>query len=286
MSALTKILIVLQLVFAVAVSVLLVLMISRQENYKSLAATSSANYLGQSALLTDSKAKEAAAREQIAKANAARETAEQALAKATSDASTAGSQAQQQILTLQSDKRQLEAQVAALTAGNSTAMQSISAKDKELETLRPEQIKATSEKNELAKRNNELESQVRALELGIRKLQEQLIAQAPAAGASTNNPGTSGSVQMMSSAAPAANAAVNAKITNVQQTSGRTMVELPLGSRDGITENTPLFIYRSSGYVADAVVQRVTPTASVAVVTKTREGQTVQAGDTISTIGR
>jgi len=74
---------------------------------------------------------------------------------------------------------------------------------------------------------------------------------------------------------------------NVQQTSGRTRVELPLGSRDGISENTPLFIYRGqTGYVADAVVERVTPTASVAVVTKTREGQTVQTGDTISTIGK
>ena len=48
-------------------------------------------------------------------------------------------------------------------------------------------------------------------------------------------------------------APINAKISNIAQSAGRTLIELPLGTRDGIQNGTKLMIYRNTGYVGEAV---------------------------------
>jgi hypothetical protein len=275
-------LIVLQLVFAVAVSVLLVLMISKQEDYKAAAAAQSGRAVALSATLVAAEQAKLAATDRIAVAEAAKVAAETALTKERELATAAAGTAQNRILGLEGDVKVLQNQNQALSLAASTASNSIALKDKELEEIRPKLSQLNTQNAELARKNNELQSALQASELAIRKMQEQLAAGAAAASAASSS---GGQVQAMSSGT-SVSAAVNAKITKVADSAGRILIEMPLGSRDGITQGTQMFVYRSTGYVGDAVVERVTPTTSVAVVTRTKEGQTVQQGDTISTIGR
>jgi len=99
--------------------------------------------------------------------------------------------------------------------------------------------------------------------------------------------GNGGQVQMLTSGnTNSAAAQVNAAISNVGNDKGRTLIEFPLGTRDGIQQNTRLFIYRGNNYVADATVERTTPDTSVAVVVTPKGGQSVQKGDIVSTLGQ
>src|SRR4051794_15954907 len=68
MSPLTKMLIVLNMVFSLALSVAIVLMVSRQENYKTSAEAATAARVASSAMLNN-------VQQQIAAANAARDDA-------------------------------------------------------------------------------------------------------------------------------------------------------------------------------------------------------------------
>ena len=283
MSALSKILIVLQLVFAVAVSVLLVLMISNQQNYKDAAATANARASSLSAEVQMGQNANAAAEARASEASKKEAQASNDLAKLRAESNAKQQSDQSRILTLEGEKNALNAQIQTLTAGVAAAQNAINAKDKELGELRPIVNQKTVEYNQLVREHNEAQNQLRANEKAIRALQEQLAAGAPAG--ATSGAGSDGQVARITNAGPSSGA-INARITSVMEGPGRTLIELPLGSRDGIKQDTLMFIYRSSGYVADAVIERVTANTSVAVITKTKEGQAVQVGDTISTLGR
>jgi hypothetical protein len=286
LSALTKILIVLQLVFAVAVSVLLVLMVSHQEDYRNSANTYRLQSLANAALLQQKEGEIDSAKGEARAARAEADSARTDSAKVRQETALKTSNLTSENLKAAGDITAKETQIASLAAALDTATKSGAAKDKELEALRPQVSKGTSENAELSRRNNELENQLRAAQSAIKALQEQLIVKNQTGGGPALN-GAGGQVSMLTAnAAPGASAAVNAKISNVMSTSGRVLIEMPLGTRDGISQNTPLFVYRSNGYVADAVVQRVTADTAVAVITKTKEGQSVQAGDLVSTIAR
>jgi hypothetical protein len=290
LSALTKILIVLQLVFSLVCSVLLVLMVSRAENYKVTNAGLQAANVGQGAALTkalmDRDAALASNSSLTEKLNAATANLSRTMATASSDSS----KAEQERLDLQNKLAAMTAQVQALTASNSTQASSLAAKDAELEKLRPQVADLMTKYNEISRAKMEDDNQLRAAAQSIRKLQE-IIANQPTAGAGGGGAGaiapigSGDQIQTISSAAPAAGR-VNGTVTDVAQSSGRTLIELPLGTRDGIQVGTKVYVYRSTGYVGDASVQRVTPEQSVAVVVSTKAGETVQKGDMVSTTGQ
>jgi hypothetical protein len=284
LSALTKILIVLQLVFAVAVSVLLVLLVSRQEAYSKNAEDYRIKYLAAAATANQKDVQHAADLQAIAAATKAQNDALAQLAQERANAVAAKSADQARILTLEGDVAAQKAQLAQQSAALDTANKSILAKDSELQVLRPQVSKLTIENNEIARRNNEQENQLRAAQLAIKALQEQLVARGPSG--ATSEAGSQVRPMVTASSGAPVGGAVNARVSNVMPSAGRTLVELPLGTRDGIRQNTPVFIYRSTGYVADAIVERVTVDASVAVVTKVKEGLQVQPGDIVSTVGQ
>ena len=79
---------------------------------------------------------------------------------------------------------------------------------------------------------------------------------------------------------------MNTQISDVASANGRTLIEMPLGTCDGIQVGTKVYVYRSNGYVGDATVQTVSQAQSVAVVMSTKAGETVQKGDLVSTTGQ
>jgi len=286
LSGLTKILIVLQLVFAVALSVLLVLLVSRQENYRLSMDSANTRALGSAAALTDAQREQNNEAAQITALQSKVDTANADLsalrAKSTQDMNTA-SIAQ---IKLETDLAAAKAENTRMKESLSTSMNSLAAKDKELEALRPQVSQLSKTNGDIYRQLNESENKLRAAENAISKLQEAVATNnTPAGGAMAPSNGTGGQVQMLTSSGPAT-PQVNATINDVGNDKGRTLIQFPLGTRDGIQQNTRLFVYRGSSYVGDASVEVVTPDRSVAVVTKTKDGQNVQKGDIVSTLGQ
>jgi hypothetical protein len=100
-------------------------------------------------------------------------------------------------------------------------------------------------------------------------------------GGAAIQPNEAGTVASLAVQTPAV---INGKISDVKPTVGRTLIELPLGTRDGVRKDTRFMIYRGNTYVADAVVVgNPEPDKSVAAVdaNSVKAGETVQKGDMV-----
>jgi hypothetical protein len=63
---------------------------------------------------------------------------------------------------------------------------------------------------------------------------------------------------------------------------GSTLIEMPLGARDGVRKGTQFTVSRGGSFIADAVVETVTPDASVAATKNVKSGETVKVGDIVT----
>src|SRR5207249_1637488 len=126
----------------------------------------------------------------------------------------------------------------------------------------PELVRLTTHVAELSRQNNELLTQVRFAETSIKKLQEEIVrleAAAPKGGAGAA--ADSGTVASLTIQTPAQ---INVRVIDKKEMAGRTLIELPLGTRDGVRKDTLFVVSRGGSFIADAVVETVTPEASVA----------------------
>ncbi len=283
MSALTKILIVLQLVFSLACSVLLVLMVSRTENFKTTSTENNTKYIGMAASYDKAKADvtaaEASQAESLKQAIAARAE----LAKYTAEVAIEGSKAEIAKLAQQTQLTTLSNQLAMLQVSLKTVNDSMALKDKELADLRPQVTDLVKKYNDIVRAKQEADNLLQAAEQSIRKYQI-IIAQGSGGAGAIAPIGSGDQIQVLASG-PAAGK-VNGQITDVSQAAGRTLIEMPLGTRDGIKVGTNVYVYRANSWVGDATVQQVTPEQSVGVVMKSKAGEIVQKGDYVSTIGQ
>jgi len=280
LSTLTKIFIVLQLICSVAVSVILVFGVSRLQNYRQDVDAANARAVAAQASYQKGQNDIQLAQAQAAEASQKMTAQLNDLSKSNNDLTTKNGQLSSQIGALEARNAQQQNSISQLTSSIDSQNSLLAAKDKELSDLRPENASLIQKNAELNRVNNELSTQQRFAEQAIRKLQEQLASNATGPGAAAPAEGNGGQVASLSSAA---SGAINAKITQVSQSAGHTLVEMPLGDRDGIKVNTRFTIYRNSGYVGDAVVQKVFPDTSVAQVTVVRPGDTVKQGDLVTT---
>jgi hypothetical protein len=271
LSALTKMFIVLQLVFALVCAVLLVLFVSKTENYKAAVEAERVKSVGlQASYANELREKTAAEGEKTRWQKLYNDTLNE-LTKVRADAAAASAS---QDAALQDVKNQLAAataQIQTLIAANDTSAATVAANNAELAKLRPQVAELTEKYNQIYRAKNEADNQLKAAELAIRKLQE-LLAQAPTAGAPAPI-GSGGQIQTLAPVSPAAGQ-VNGRISDVAQAQGRTLIEMPLGERDGIKVGTKMYVYRATGYVGDATVERVSP------------DQSVKIGDLVSTVGQ
>jgi hypothetical protein len=295
MNGLTKVLIVLQLVFALVCSVLLVLMVSKQENYKANMDATKTQGVALAAQVTSAEAKIAgyqAEASEAAKKLGERNTENlQLQARLTQSQATSDATVQElkiQLASAEAKNRQLAAASDTLTASNKLMYD-------ELAKLRPMIDDLNKKYSQSNQSLSEVTNLLRAAENTIKRLQEQLAQMASntsgAAGGGagavaplnatdqittlvTGNAGNAGATQ------------VNGKINLVEVRAGRTYVELPLGTRDGLQVNTRMYVYRGTGYVGDAVIESVTPDQAIAVIVSTKPGETVKQGDLVATVGK
>lgn len=281
MSGLTKVFIVLQLVFSLVVSVLLVLMVSRLEPYKSQLDSAHAGQIAAQALLAAEQNKSQAAQAAADEARRGLTEAQANLQRTTTELNTRIASLTQSGQASEVKNAQAQTQITSLTNAVATLKDLLAEKDKQLNELTPRVAQLTTQYNEVYRSNNELQNQLRGAEQTIRKLQEQ-IAAGPAQGGTGAATGDSGAQVASLSAAntQAPNASINGRIRKVGQLAGRTVIELPLGTRDGVKNSSRFFIYRNNVYLGEAVITTVTPDGSLATVQGNPQ-QPVQEGDMV-----
>ncbi|MGN6368429.1 MAG: hypothetical protein ACTHN5_09230 [Phycisphaerae bacterium] len=280
MSTLTKIFIFLQLICSIAVAVVLVFGLSRIQNYRADVDAAEARAVAAQASYQKSQNDIAVAQAQAADAIAKATGQVNDLARANNDLTTKNAQLASQIGALEARNAQQQNSISQLTSSIDSQNSLLAAKDKELADLRPQNASLIQKNAELNRTNNELSTQQRFAEQAIRKLQEQIAQNPSGTGASAPAEGNGNQVASLSSSA---SGAINGKINEVTQAAGHTLIEMPLGDRDGVKVNTRFTIYRNNGYVGDAVVQKVFPDSSVAQVTVVKPGDSVKKGDLVTT---
>jgi hypothetical protein len=286
LSALTKTFIVLQLLFSVVCAVLLVLFVTKTENYKNLVTDERVKNVGLAASYANAERSKSATESEV---NRLQGQLSDTMKQLTTARDTAAAAAATKDAALQEVKNQLSAALAqnqTLAAANTTNAATIDAKDKELAGLRTQVPDLVAKYNTVSRAKIEVDNQLRAAELAIRKLQET-IAQMPGGGAGAAAPiGSENQIQVLTASNAAAAGKINGQVSNVALAQGRTLIEMPLGERDGIKVGAKLYVYRASGYIGDATVERVSADQSVAVIMSTKPGETVKVGDLVATVGQ
>ncbi len=239
MSSLTKIFVVLQLVFSLVVAVLIVFGVSRLQNYRLEVDSSHTQAVAAQAALAKSQNDVAVANAQVADANSRLTSATDELKKQNNDLATKLAQVSSERGALEARNAQQQSSISQLTSSIDSQNKLIAAKDTELASLRPENVSLVQKNAELNRVNNEQSTANRFAEQAIRKLQEQLATTetAPSKNGAAA-PGDNGNSQVASLSASPANAQINGKITNIAPSAGHTLIEVPLGTRDGVKVQT------------------------------------------------
>jgi hypothetical protein len=276
LSSLTKIFIVLQLICSLIAAVVLVVAVKSQTPYKALADADHMALIGAQASLAQKTNVVNALNSQITQLNL--------------DVKNAAGEAGRLINQLKQDKALAESardaaeakiaqggnQVTAMTNANEALAKQVEVLHQEIARMGPENNKLITQNAELSRANNEAVTQLRFAESTIRKLQEELAAQAttaPKGGAAVSS--ESGAVASLSIQAPAQ---INGKVSDARN----GLVELPLGARDGVRVGTRFTAQRGTNFIADVVIDKVTPDASVGHAENVKKGEAVRKGDLVT----
>jgi len=281
LSALTKIFIVLQLVCSLELGVLLVVVVKGQENYRK-----NADDEHKSMLVAQAGA--ALKSTQLGAKQAEVDRLTQALTSAAGDTASKIRSLQDDKVTLTNERDAARNQiivegtkVSQLTSASDSQAKEIARLNPEVQRLTTDNAKLIQQNAELSRQNNECVTQLRYAEQAIRKLQEALAtANANKGGAAATS--DSGTVASLTVQTPTQ---INGKVTRVDAAPSGTLVELPLGTRDGVRVGTVFTVSRNGSFIADVKVSKVTPSECVAATTENaKKGTTPMAGD-IATSG-
>lgn len=276
MSTLTKIFIVLQLVFSITLSVFVFLTLGGQQKYKADVESALQGKVAAEASLGLANAQISQLSAQLSDVQNQKTAEVNRLNDELTRRTTEINLRQVSLDKAEAEKAESSANVQRLTNTVASLQSIVQRRDQELEAIRPENQKLIAQNAELNRKNNEQAQQLDLAEKTIRTLQETLAQRpaAPAQGAAQ----TQGEAVATLSGVPT-QAQINGTVTKVQDANGKTYATLSLGARDGITANTRLVIYRGNTYVGDAVVVRVTPDQAVAQIQNNKSP--VQANDRV-----
>lgn len=290
MSTLTKIFIVLQLVFSLVLSVLVIVLLNGQVKYKDQVEGAERARIATAVAYGRQEALLSATRTELNTLAENAKTSTATWAKTVQERDDTIAQLRRDIAERNAQLALVQADVTKQTAIIESLKNQNQALMAENKDLRPKLLDAQQKYAEISRKNDELAYQILTAERQIRRLKEahqqmeeelskRPTAQGPAAGGAVAG-AAGGSVPAMSAGLQTP-AQVNGKINRVAMDSGRTYITMALGKRDGVRENTHFTIYRGNQYVGDATVRNVSVDESVAVVTVLKNGMHVEAGDMV-----
>ncbi len=284
MNTVTKIFVVLQLVLALTLSVLVIVFVNKQTNYRHMIVSTQRSAIAASAAL---------AKEKLLNRNLSNE-----LASAQESASSAQRHLNSRVVSLQGKLADAQTQIAELQAGNSAKSTNVtlltntvhslntqvSDQTGQLNKLRPQELMLINQNAQLSRRVTELTNErdvarktIQVLQESVSKLNHHLSV--AMASAKTPTSGSANSASVLQGVPTAAS--VNGSITKVAQYNGRTYVSCNLGSKDGVNQGTRLTIYSGHKYIADVLVQKSDSTRSVGVVTLKAPNAVVAKSDMV-----
>ncbi len=283
MSILTKIFVLLQLVFALVLAVLVVLFAHGQQNYKKQVLTDQNAMIASQAALLNTRATVSRLSAQLAQAARANINTLGNLNDKILNLQGKLSSAQSEVAQLKANKQSLVNSTSLLSAANRSQQDQLAADSKELTKLRPVVLRYINENAQLNRHNTQLTNERNEAQKQIQTLQESIVA------LNTRLARAAALQHQVASAPNAVNAvigvptavAVNGKIQQVQSYNNRVYVSVNLGARDGVSKGTRLTVYKSGQYVADVVVRSVDPTTCVGVVTLASPSAKVMVNDLV-----
>jgi len=282
LSILTKVFIVLQTVFALVLAPLVIVFVGQQDNYKKDVEKANLAKVAAQVQVTKAGKDISALTESFNKLAADNNNQTASLKREVDDrdAKISGLEREKDSFALKASEADiaLKQTISRVDALNSL----LTSRDKEVSEIRPRLVDLTQKAEDVNRKNGELLIEVEQAKKVIRTLQEALVAsqqRGPATG--INQAGQ----QVTQAAAPTIVApnVVNGRVNQVQELNGKVYLTMSLGGRDGVQNGTKFVISRGSNFVADALVERVAPDQSVAVVTLSQAA--IQVNDVVSSNG-
>jgi len=282
LSILTKVFIVLQTVFALVLAPLVIVFVGQQDNYKKDVEKANLAKVAAQVQVTKAGKDISALTESFNKLAADNNNQTASLKREVDDrdAKISGLEREKDSFALKASEADIALKQ---TISSVDALKSLlTSRDKEVSEIRPRLVDLTQKAEDVNRKNGELLIEVEQAKKAIRTLQEALVAsqqRGPATG--INQAGQ----QVTQAAAPTIVApnVVNGRVNQVQELNGKVYLTMSLGGRDGVQNGTKFVISRGSNFVADAVVERVAPDQSVAVVTLSQAA--IQVNDVVSSNG-
>ena len=284
LNTVTRIFVVLQLVLALALSVLVVVFVSKQTNYRNEIVSTQRSAIAAYAAL---------AKEKLMNRNLSNE-----LATAQESASSSQRHLNSEVVALQGKLADAHTQIAELQASNAAKSTNVSLltntvhslntqvadQTGQLNKLRPQQLMLINQNAQLSRRVTELTNERNVARKTIQVLQESVAklahhlrtAMAAAKSPSTTMASTAAVLQGVPTPVT-----VNGVITKVAKYNGKVYVSCNLGSRDGVNQGTRLTVYRGQKYIADVLVQKSDATHSVGIVTLQAPDESVAKSDMV-----
>ena len=282
MSTVTKIFVVLQVLFALTLSVLVVLFAYKQQNYRAQLVTTQNSMVAASAALAKQDTLVAQTQAELSKAQQANVSIAGKYSDAITNLQAKLQSANTQIAQAAADQQKASNNVTLLTDSVTSLQKQLADETAQLNLIRPELLKAINENAQLNRHNDNLTNERNEAQKTIQTLQESIAnlnARLTKAMSAAKSPTQTASLNQMIGVPTAS--PVNGIINQVESLNGHTYVSFSLGARDGVTTGTRLTVYRNGTYVADIVVRSVDPTQSVGVVTLVKPGQSVKTNDTV-----
>lgn len=194
-----------------------------------------------------------------------------------------------QVREAEAESKAIEGRIAQLGVTAETLTSLVSNYRDEVRTLRDSELRNRDQRLDLEDRIADLESENQVFDDTIRALREQLTE---ARRAVASNGGSVGPASPANGSAAASQALrvlsgppVFGRVSTTRRdpATGESLVEVSLGTNDGVSENTELYVVRGSQYVGALVVQTADLQSSVARVRLTNGDLRVRNGDEVRT---
>lgn len=286
MSPLTKVFVVLVTVLSVALVALVVPYVANTEDYTSQIKDLQSQLSVAKTQAATAQQEKDAIQEGISKQTALHDQQIVAMTKEMTDLRTKADDANSQVLKLERELQQGKSELSRFSAAAEQGANLLTVTTADLKQTRQNFVDAQTKLVQLGDRNNELESQRDSLNRQVRRLGEKmasleqdnvelrgLLAKVPEKYRQAITTGETAQATF-EPAVPIAGA-----ITDVQDAAGTQLVQVDVGSKDGVEPNMKFIVHRGEEFVATFVVDKVESAASAGRITL-KKGN-VQAGDLI-----
>ena len=277
MSSLTKILVVVLVVLAIAHSAVLMVYLSQQRDWKAFADEQSEDAKTLGAQLVSANQANTLALEQLRKESGKfkdlSDSAQSRLTQALADLA----EAKRQLGTLKADNGAFSRQLANLNSSLTRAQQARKHASDQLDLTRDTASKLKAENSLLERQVADLLRDVTVLDIEIQRKKERIAALQDDIRKASGRDTTRGPVVPVRPSASVARQTINGKIIAVDPATKTTTINV--GSIAGISKGTKLTIY-DDDYVGDLEITRVLSNQSLGTFISTRP---VEVGDYVST---